>query len=209
MQLVKYEKNEVSMARARIREQRREEILAAFEACVIRHGLAECTLIDVADEVGLPRSLVRYFVGNRDEMVELMIARMLERKEAGLLAFRQSELGHSIEDVVDFLFDEIFGNPTSNDIAVELWYLAQRDERVRLQLTELYSKLVGVLVEELSTADGVVARKKDVEAVAFSLMSLGYGESDFGYLGVMAGTRKRIRSNAYALAATLTTGVER
>jgi len=40
------------MARPRIGEERREQILKAFETCVVRKGLAKTTLADVADEAG-------------------------------------------------------------------------------------------------------------------------------------------------------------
>jgi hypothetical protein len=62
------------------------------------------------------------------------------------------------------------------------------------------------LIDELSAVKVIAVRKQEVEVVAFSPMSLPYGEASFNYLGSEAGTRKRVRANAYALAATLTAG---
>ena len=67
------------MGRPKKDEARKEEILEAFERCVIREGITSTTLQKVADEAGLPRSLVRYFVGNRDEMIGLLISRVIGR----------------------------------------------------------------------------------------------------------------------------------
>ena len=197
------------MARARIDDQRRAEILQAFEARVIRDGLPGTTLTNVAEEAGLPRSLVRYFVGNRDDMVALLIERMVERAEASLLALRNREAQRSIESMIDFLFDQAFGNDTSNAVIGELWYLAQRDETVRLRPKNLYSRLARTLADELPATAAVQAEAKELEAVAFSLMSLAYGESSFNFLGVKAGTRKRVRNKALALVDTLVTGAAR
>ena len=69
------------MARAKVGDERRGQILAAFEACVVRDGLAKTTLQKVADEAVLPRSLVRYFIGTRDEMVNVLIDGMMARAE--------------------------------------------------------------------------------------------------------------------------------
>lgn len=193
------------MARPKMDDRRREEILSAFELCVIRQGLARTTLADVAEEAGLPRSLVRYFVGNRDDMVELLIARMVQRAEAELMTLR-AEVGDppGAPAVVDFLFDRVFANETSNAIVGELWYLAERDERIRKRLALAYVAVIHELVSEFSLDARVVAPKREVEAVAFSLLSLAYGEVSFRELGVRAPPRKRVRGLAHALVSTLT-----
>lgn len=198
------------MVRAKIEERRREEILAAFEACVIRQGLANTSLADVATEANLPRSLVRYFVGNRDDMVELLIARMVARAQDEL-----TQLGahggeaQTVYDVVDFLFDQVFADQTSNAVVGELWYLAERDDEIRAQLETLYARLVRELVKGLGRDARVRATKKDIEAVAFALLSLAYGEVSFRELGMSGTPRKRIRKLAHGLAATLTRGMLR
>ena len=58
------------MARPERGEERREQILNAFEVCVGKKGLEGTTLSDVAREAGLPRPLLRHFMGNREEMVQ-------------------------------------------------------------------------------------------------------------------------------------------
>ena len=63
--------------------------------------------------------------------------------------------------------------------------------------------------DELRATASVRAEAKEVEAVAFSLISLAYGESSFNFLGVKAGTRKRVRNKALALVDTLVTGAAR
>ena len=67
------------MPRPSIAAERREEILQAFETCALRKGLEATTLADVAEEAGLPRPLVRHFMGNRAEMVSGLIERMMQR----------------------------------------------------------------------------------------------------------------------------------
>lgn len=192
------------MARPKIDKERREEIIAAFEACVVRRGLAATTLSDVATEASLPRSLVRYFVGNRDDMVELLIARMVARAEDELTSpGTKGDDARTVYDVVDFLFDRMFADATSNAVVDELWNLAERDDDTRARLEAVYTKLVRELVKRLRRDPRVNATKRDIEAVAFALMSLAYGEVSFRELGVAGAPRKRVRKLAHGLAATL------
>ena len=51
------------------------------------------------------------------------------------------------------------------------------------------------------------ATHKDLEAVAFALLSLAYGEVSFRELGMAGAARKRVRELAHGLVATLTCGM--
>jgi AcrR family transcriptional regulator len=191
------------MARPKIEDQRREEILRAFEACVVRKGLAETTLSDVAAEAGLPRSLARYFVGNRDDVVELLLERMVARAESSL-GLVQTEGGNlELHRAVDCLFDKVLADDTSNALVGELWYLARRDEHARVALRAVYSRLARELASLLGRDPRVTAPKKEVEGVAFSLLSLAFGEASFRSLGVKDVPSSRVRAHAHRLVAVL------
>jgi AcrR family transcriptional regulator len=190
------------MARAKIEDERKEQILKAFEACVIRFGLAKTTLQKVADEAGLPRSLVRYFVGNRDSMVDLLIARMIKRTTEAFAADRELSPGLSTRELVDFLFDQAMGDDTSNNVVGELWYLAQRDKAVRKNLSGLYQTLVDSLVEQM-TDNGIGTTDQQRHTVAYTLMSLAYGDSSFAFLNLKTGDRSAARQAAYAMTESL------
>jgi len=62
-----------AMGRPSIASTRVEEILEAFEFCVIEKGLDKTTLVDIAERSGLPRSLVRHFIGNRADLEAKLI----------------------------------------------------------------------------------------------------------------------------------------
>ncbi len=191
------------MARAKIEDERKEQILAAFEACVIRDGLAKTTLQKVADEAGLPRSLVRYFVGNRDSMVDLLIARMIARTTEAFATDRDQSPTLSAEELVDFLFDQAMGDDVSNSVVGELWYLAQRDEAMRKRLSALYQMLVDSLVEQM-TVNGMGTTKDERRSAAYALMSLAYGDASFSFLKLETGGQSTARHAAYEVIKKLT-----
>ncbi|WP_150241515.1 TetR/AcrR family transcriptional regulator [Nocardiopsis quinghaiensis] len=59
--------------------ERTEQILDAVGRCIVRYGMDGWTLERVAKEADLSRSLVRHFVGNRDELSALFRERILTR----------------------------------------------------------------------------------------------------------------------------------
>ena len=178
------------MGRPRVDDERREQILSAFETCVARKGLPKTTLQDVADESGLPRPLVRYFVGNRSDMVGRLIDRMVERaeKELGDLPGGGSEL--MMEGLLDVLFTKTFSNETTNIIIDELWYLAGRDEDIRARLHVLYADLRKRIVLQMEQ-EGYGRNKSHREDIAQALMSLGYGDASFKFLNLDRKTSTR------------------
>lgn len=169
------------MARAKVGDERRGQILAAFEACVIRYGLAKTTLQKVADEAELPRSLVRYFIGNRDEMVNVLIDGMLARAEREMAEAYPEGKPMSPQELVNVVFDTLFDNSTSNSVVTELWFVAEHDETVKARLLKLYERMQDGIVEQLALAElgrSNVARRH----AAYALMSLGYGDASFRFL---------------------------
>ena len=67
------------MARPSVKAERTEEILIAFERCVARFGVEGTSLERIAEESGLRRSLLRYYIGNRDELVEALTDRFIDK----------------------------------------------------------------------------------------------------------------------------------
>ncbi|BFM16696.1 hypothetical protein R50073_28790 [Maricurvus nonylphenolicus] len=70
------------MARPSVKAERTEEILDAFERCVARFGVEGTSLERIAEESGLRRSLLRYYIGNRDELVEALTDRFVAKAES-------------------------------------------------------------------------------------------------------------------------------
>ena len=156
------------MASPRVGTESSEQILAAFEACVIRNGFAKTTLADVAAETGQQWTLVRYFVGNREDMIGALIDRLLDRAEAQLQAIPECD---SIERALTLHFDHVFDDPTTNALIMELWHLAPRDAGLRRRLAGI-DEILFLEVAALTA----VEREPDR---AFAAVSLAFGAAFF------------------------------
>lgn len=181
---------------------REPQIMKALEACVIRQGLAKTSLKDVAEEAGLPRPLVRHFVGNRDEMVIKLFDGMISRGEDQMERLQGSDEALSLEKCLDLLFEGVFANETSNALIGELWYLADRDKAIRSRLAALYQRVNDFVVDTLR-ANGLGANARDRRDAAFALVSLSYGDAAFRDIGLRGPSRRAIRGQARAILDTL------
>ena len=90
------------MGRPSLAGQRRAEILAAFERCVLRDGLAHTTVQAVAQEAGCQRTLINHYFGDMEGLVRALIDTL-----TGDLAeaFREATASSpGLPAVLDFLF---------------------------------------------------------------------------------------------------------
>ncbi|MBO6510494.1 MAG: TetR/AcrR family transcriptional regulator, partial [Roseibium sp.] len=100
------------MARPEIKEDRREQILDAFETCVARYGLEGATLGKTAEIAGLARPLIRHNVGNREDLQQALVDRFLSQSRQSmenLIAFLPGQ--NRLKAMIDMLFDPRYANP--------------------------------------------------------------------------------------------------
>lgn len=77
------------MARPSLKDVRSREILDAFMNCVARYGLDGSTLERIAGEAGVRRTLLRHYLGNREEMIGKLLTHVIAKFEGatdGLIA---------------------------------------------------------------------------------------------------------------------------
>lgn len=186
-------------------EERNEEIMQAFEACVLRKGLPATTLADVAEESGLPRSLVRYFMGNRDDMVDRLIERLMMLAQTRLDAVRDEAGETSLARLLDTCFGVVFADQRSNALMGELWYLARTDAHIRERLNGVYAYALGLIAEAIAREmPAVTAAERD--AAAFGIISLALGETALNDFGLTMPTGTSLRAQAAAIVARLEEG---
>ena len=100
------------MARPDIRNERRVQILDAFEVCVARYGVEGATLAKTAEIAGLARPLVRHNVGNRSELLDALVDRFLKRsRQTTDLMLEALPAKEKSRTVVSWLFDPAYSDP--------------------------------------------------------------------------------------------------
>lgn len=91
------------MGRKSLADERREEILAAFERCIGRYGI-DVPLEQIADEAGVQRTLIRHYLGNRDELVDQLIDRIAAAYPGRVAELFRQGCARGVGCVLDALF---------------------------------------------------------------------------------------------------------
>lgn len=72
------------MGRKNIGAERREQIVDAFERCILRYGLEGSTVDAIAREAGLSRTLVYHHGGKWEDLLQLLADRILLRSRESM-----------------------------------------------------------------------------------------------------------------------------
>lgn len=184
------------MARPKKEHERKAQILDALERIVLRDGLAKLTLAKVAQESGLQRSLLRYFAGNRADLILLLFDRMIERGEDKLNAMQEAEQNTlTIDQVIDLVLDGLLADESLSRMVDELWPYAGEDVRIQERLRGLYQRLCDELTQRM-TAAGIGTDDTDRFQRAYGIVSLGFGAASFLEIGFAPRDPETIRNAA-------------
>ncbi|MES0811930.1 TetR/AcrR family transcriptional regulator [Roseibium sp. SCPC15] len=167
------------MARPDIKDDRREQILDAFETCVARYGLEGATLAKVAEVAGLARPLIRHNVGNREDLLAALIERFLSQSRTSmttLLSYLPSQ--NRLAVLIDLLFDPRYANPRLVQVFNALSAGAPDDSELACRLREWLEDFVGKIENEIArehpqaSEDQVKAAGAGISGIYFNVEAL-------------------------------------
>ncbi len=192
------------MPRPSLKEERAQEILDAFERCVVRFGVEGATLQAVADEAGLARSLLRHHVGNRDEMLEALAARFFERTDARTRqALESLEPDLPVRSLLEILFGADFGASSRDILLFQALSVAAQDrpdlkERVRGWYLDFENMITQVFRRNYPDSP-----PERVDAVALAVFSMYVNSDSMAPLVADRGVQDRSFRAALSLLDTL------
>lgn len=194
------------MPRPSLKKQRTEEIIHAFERCILKHGMQSASLERIAEEAGMGRTILRHYIGNRDDLIVAVTEHFVVDSD-----HQFSELIASLptSDRVDALLALLFQDDESFDmgssrLADALIAEANRLEKVSILLAGWFDRLVSLIEQELqgeySTANAVECR-----AAALGIISLYFVMGSLQPMTASAAYRATFQKSAEQLIASLRT----
>lgn len=166
------------MGRPSLAVERTQQILAAFERCVARQGLAATSLQDVADEAGMKRSILRHYIGNRDALVVALaehVADRYRRQTDDLLASLPKD--DAFEALLASLFPTTPREEVGEIIVLEsLIAAAAEDDAVREPILGYVDFLLAALRRLVRAAEPNATRARQ-DAVAYGVLSVWWNHS--------------------------------
>ena len=161
------------MGRPDLTEVRTAEILDAMGRCVARHGLDGTSLEMVAAEAGMKRSILRHYVGNRDDLIIALAGRVTDQYHEQLDAVIDSlpEEGR-LEKLLEFFFPASQRQSTESLLLMEsLIAASEAYPRIREMMFGYVERLISSTADQLRTVHAD-ARPVQCWHVAFGIVSM-------------------------------------
>ena len=192
------------MGRPDLTEQRTAEILDAFEQCVARFGLEGSSLERIAEEAGMKRSILRHYVGNRDDLILALAERVVRKYRAHLDVFANSISPEKrINQLVELLLPTR-SEATSDSILVieSLIAAAEQHEEVREQMLSYMDDVVEMVASQLRL-EFPKQSKGECWSVAYGVVCIWFNQESLSPLRLQAKYLRAARATMRSLIETL------
>ncbi len=141
------------MPRPSLAHIRTEEMLDAFMRCVARFGLDGSTLERISEEAEVGRPMLRHYLGNRDQMVEKLIAHVMAKFEAMNEAlFSSLPDDDRVSVLLDILFSDAAHEEDNAAVFQALVAASDRHKSVAEQLLKFVNDFEAGIARELMRA---------------------------------------------------------
>lgn len=160
------------MARPSMAGQRKEEILDALETCILEKGIQATSLENIADVAKMKRTILRHYIGNRDEIICALSERWTKK-----YAIQWQELiswlpsSNRAEALIDSLFSNRTKDMVNHTIIGEaIFSEAKRLTPIKTHQKQIMQGFITHLQRELSEQHPDVKPEK-IELVAYGIYS--------------------------------------
>jgi len=165
------------MGRKSLADERTTQILDAFERCIVKYGYEQSSLEKIADEANVKRSLIRHYLGNRNDLNEALINRILEQEAELTLSAQQNLKPKALkEGLLNHLFlSQVNTKNKHIELLLKaLWQSAEQDKRIKKLLKKFYKEGEKEIKETLNIIYPN-AKKHQLERVSHALLCLSEG----------------------------------
>lgn len=121
------------MARARIQDIRRRELIEATIQSISKSGFAELTVNQISHEAGASAGNIHYYFGGKNELLEATMRWLLTTlRKAGIARLATAKSPKErLDAVVQANFDPLLFTPENVSAWIQFWAQAPYDKRLR------------------------------------------------------------------------------
>ncbi len=192
------------MGRPDLTQIRKAEILDAFEVCVARFGLDGSSAERIAEQAGMKRSILRHYIGNRDDLVIALAERVVGKYQQELDKLIEGLCPeHRVGGLIEFFFPAKSSGSTADVLVLEALIAASETyPEVRELVYGYIDGLVQAVAKQLSLAFPK-AKKTECWSVAYGVISICFNQESLTPMGLPPKYLKAARSTAQVLVDSL------
>ncbi|MEM7018572.1 MAG: TetR/AcrR family transcriptional regulator [Pseudomonadota bacterium] len=166
------------MGRKNLAEERIQQILDAFEHCIIEFGLGGATLQRAAKQAGVNIGIIHHYIGNREDLLRAMVSRFVERTQRDTESFLNTMPPHlRLENLLRDLFEEEYAQ--TDRIINELFMASHYEPFIKELLQEINQLHQELLANELKRNYPKLPIAR-CQQLAFTFLALAYGSGLMG-----------------------------
>jgi AcrR family transcriptional regulator len=187
------------MSRKNLADVRREEILHGFARCIIKYGL-DVSLEQIAAETGVKRSIIRHYIGNREDLIEALIERITQvYLEQMTTRFEQISETHSETALLDYLFDVEASYADWDRVIIDVLVTAkERYPSAKQSLQNMFRESVRLLTNTLAIFYPA-ATSEQHSHIAYTLFCLVTTHETMQWVGFDSIHEKAVQGSALVL----------
>ncbi|MEM9118858.1 MAG: TetR/AcrR family transcriptional regulator [Cyanobacteria bacterium P01_F01_bin.56] len=173
------------MGRKKLVIERREDILDAFEQCILERGIESSSFQHIAQVLGMDRKIISHYFGNREALVDAMAQRIVDNFDSHMnevLTKREQSAGFM--ELVNVFYGQQEAIRRADILWAEIVAYATRSEIVRDRLRQSYEKMFWTMSEALKQ-DYPNTPENQLQALVYAVVTLLDRSSTFEWLGVM------------------------
>lgn len=154
---------------------RADEIAEAAARCFARHGFVRTSVREIAQEVGLTKSMIHYYFPSKAALIlevkRRLYQRYLSRAQQTLSAVEADPVKRSAV-ALRSMWDSVRGDPDEFRLTLEVWSEAARDPALRAQLQPLQTEARERVAAGVRDSLGEVAAQLPVPVESVALLIL-------------------------------------
>lgn len=172
------------MGRKSLAAERREDILDAFEHCILEWGIEGSSFQQIAQVLGMDRNIISHYFGNRETLVDAMTQRIVDDYDSRMKeALANLEQSAGVMELVEAFYGEKNSTERTEILWAEILAYATRSETVRNRLRQSYDKMFSTVGEILKREYPNVPRKQ-LQTAVYTVATLLDRSPMFEWIGV-------------------------
>lgn len=163
------------MGRKSLKEDRVEEILDAFDDCLVKYGLQGVTLERIAQKAGLARRMILHYIGRKDDVIAAAALRVAMSFKTDAHKFMTaSDDKRRLEAGIDYLFSEDFYSLPNARLVAALLPASLYDPKIKTVVYKMYGLFLDELIIELKATYPHQTDDK-LRECAYNIVCLSFG----------------------------------
>ncbi len=192
------------MPRPSLKEIRSEQILVAYAKCIYQFGFEGATQEKIAKEAGVKRSIIRHYLGNREDMISALIDYADKKYDEEVCELMQSLPDHKrIDALIEILFEPRYASDENSAVMLQALVLVSgKYPEIGTKLVAWSNTLIGSVQSELRKTYPDVSEDQ-IFQVAFGIVALCFNIDSFSQTSIPQKWWSASKNAAYRLVSTL------